>query len=259
MNFRSNGMSEDCLYLNVWTPAKSANDGLPVLVYFFGGGFAAGDGSEPRYDGESMARRGIVALTVNYRLGVFGFIAHPELTKESPHHASGNWALLDQNAALEWVQENIAAFGGDPKRVTIAGESAGSIAVSAQMASPLSKDLIAGAIGESGSILAALSPVPLAQAEEQGTKFAAAVGASGIAALRAMPAEQFLEAAGEAGRGEIRNRNRRIFLPRNRRAPFSTPGSRRTCRCWRVGIPRSRTRGACWGARSRPRRTSKRR
>ena len=137
MNFRSNGMSEDCLYLNVWTPAKSASERLPVLVYFYGGGFVAGDGSEPRYDGESMARKGIVALTVNYRLGVFGFIAHPELTKESPHHASGNYALLDQNAALQWVQKNIAAFGGDPRRVTIAGESAGSIAVSAQMASPL--------------------------------------------------------------------------------------------------------------------------
>src|SRR5881396_1880220 len=100
MNFRSNGMSEDCLYLNVWTPAKSGSERLPVLVYFFGGGFVAGDGSEPRYDGESMARKGIVSLTVNYRVGVFGFMAHPELTKESPHHASGNYALLDQNAAL---------------------------------------------------------------------------------------------------------------------------------------------------------------
>ena len=115
MNFRSNGMSEDCLYLNVWTPAKSADERLPVLVYFYGGGFVAGDGSEPRYDGATMARKGIVALTVNYRLGVFGFFAHPELTKESPHHASGNYALLDQAAALRWVQQNIAAFGGDPQ------------------------------------------------------------------------------------------------------------------------------------------------
>ncbi len=108
-----------------------------MMVYFFGGGFVAGDGSEPRYDGESMAAKGIVAVTVNYRLGVFGFLAHPELTKESPHHASGNYALLDQHAALQWVQQNIAAFGGDPRKVTIAGESAGSISVSAQMASPL--------------------------------------------------------------------------------------------------------------------------
>ncbi|HEV2447505.1 MAG TPA: carboxylesterase family protein, partial [Candidatus Sulfopaludibacter sp.] len=185
--------------LNVWTPAKSAGQRLPVLVYFFGGGFMAGDGSEPRYDGESMARRGIVAITVNYRLGIFGFFAHPELTRESPHHSSGNYALLDQNAALLWVQKNIAAFGGDPRKVTIAGESAGSIAVSAQMASPLSKDLIAGAIGESGSILGALPPVPLAQAEESGTKFAAAQGAKDIAALRAIPAQQLMEAAGKQG------------------------------------------------------------
>src|SRR5947207_7730171 len=153
MNFRSDGMSEDCLYLNVWTPAKSGNEKLPVLVYFYGGGFLAGDGSELRYDGESTARKGIVSVTVNYRLGVFGFFAYPELTRESPHHASGNYGLLDQNAALRWVQRNIAAFGGDPKRVTIAGESAGSISVCAQMVSPLSKGLIAGAIGESGAMI----------------------------------------------------------------------------------------------------------
>ena len=199
MGFRSNGMSEDCLYLNVWTPAKSANEKLPVLVYFFGGGFVAGDGSEPRYDGESMAAKGIVALTVNYRLGVFGFMAHPDLTKASPHHASGNYALLDQHAALEWVQRNIAAFGGDPRKVTIAGESAGSISVSAQMASPLSKDLMAGAIGESGSILGALPAVALAAGEAEGVKFATSLGASDIDALRAMPTEPIFEAAGKQG------------------------------------------------------------
>lgn len=202
MNFRSNGMSEDCLYLNVWTPAKTGREKLPVLVYFFGGGFLAGDGSEPRYDGESMAKKGIVAVTVNYRLGVFGFFAHPELTKESPRRASGNYALLDQNAALKWVQQNIAAFGGDPQRVTIAGESAGSIAVSAQMASPLSKNLIAGAIGESGSIMGALSAVPLAEAEQNGVKFASGItegGAMSLAQLRAMPAEQLLEATAKPG------------------------------------------------------------
>ena len=186
MVFRSNGMSEDCLYVNVWTPAKSGNERLPVLVYFFGGGFVAGDGSEPRYDGESMAKKGIVALTVNYRLGVFGFMAHPELTRESAHHASGNYALLDQNAALKWVQKNIEAFGGDPRKVTIAGESAGSIAVSAQMASPLSKGLIAGAIGESGALIAPTLPaVPLAQGEQEGVKFAASVGANTASSARA--------------------------------------------------------------------------
>jgi len=195
MGFRSNGMSEDCLYLNVWTAAKSDKERRPVLVYFFGGGFVAGDGSEPRYDGESMARKGIVAITVNYRLGVFGFFAHPELTKESQHHASGNYTLLDQNAALLWVKRNIAAFGGDPQKITIAGESAGSIAVSAQMASPLSRDLIAGAIGESGSILGALSAVPLADMEDVGVKFATSLGASNVAALRAMSTDQIFEAA----------------------------------------------------------------
>lgn len=199
MGFRSNGMGEDCLYLNIWTPAKSASERLPVMVYFFGGGFMAGDGSEPRYDGESMAGKGVVAITVNYRLGVFGFFTHPELSKESPHHVSGNYALLDQNAALQWVKQNIAAFGGDPRRVTIAGESAGSIAVSAQMASPLSKDLIAGAIGESGSMLGALSAVPLVKGEEQGVKFASLVEAESLTALRAMPADKLLEAAGKRG------------------------------------------------------------
>jgi para-nitrobenzyl esterase len=145
-----------------------------------------------------MARKGLVALTVNYRLGVFGFFAHPELTRESSHHASGNYGLLDQHAALLWVRRNIAAFGGDPDRVTIAGESAGSISVSAQMASPLSKDLIAGAIGESGSLMGTLSPVPLSEAEESGTKFAAKLQAKTLADLRAIPAAKLLEAtAGE--------------------------------------------------------------
>jgi len=199
MGFRSAGMSEDCLYLNVWTPAKSAGAKLPVMVYFFGGGFVAGDGSEPRYDGESLASKGILTVTISYRLGIFGFLAHPELTRESPHHASGNYTLLDQTAALHWVRQNIAAFGGDPGKVTIAGESAGSIAVSAQMASPLSKDLIAGAIGESGSIMGALPPVPLAIAEEQGVKFATGIGAPTIAAMRAMPADKLLDAAGKPG------------------------------------------------------------
>lgn len=194
MGFRSNGMSEDCLYLNIWTPAKSDKEKLPVLVYFYGGGFMAGDGSEARYDGESMARKGIVTLTLNYRLGAFGFMAHPELTAESPHKASGNYGYLDQSAALRWVRQNIAAFGGDPNRVTIAGESAGSISVSAQMVSPLSKNLIAGAIGESGSLLGTLPPTSLAQAEQTGVNFAGQVGATSLADLRAMPAAKLLEA-----------------------------------------------------------------
>ena len=196
--FRSNGMSEDCLYLNVWTPAKSGNAKLPVLVYIFGGGFQNGDGSEPRYDGESMARQGMVAVSLNYRTNIFGFFVHPELTKESPHHAAGNYGLLDQVAALRWVQKNIAAFGGDPKHVTVAGESAGSISVSALMASPLSKDLMAAAIGESGAAISSLPPQPLADAEQNGVKFAAAAGVNTLAALRAMTAEQIQDAVAKA-------------------------------------------------------------
>jgi len=194
MNFRSNGVSEDCLYLNVWSPAQSADDKLPVLVYFYGGGLVAGDGSEPRYDGESMARNGIVAVTVNYRLGVFGFFSHPELTQESPHQASGNYGLLDQQTALLWVQKNIAAFGGNPAQVTIAGESAGSFSVSAQMASPGSKNLFAGAIGESGSLLGTFEPKPLSEASSQGVAFVKELGFSSLKELRALPADKLLQA-----------------------------------------------------------------
>jgi para-nitrobenzyl esterase len=201
MKFRSDGISEDCLYLNVWQP--STGNHLPVLVYFYGGGFAGGDGSEYRYDGESMAKRGIVAVTVNYRLGIFGFLAHPDLTKESPHHASGNYGLLDQHAALEWVQQNIAAFGGDPARVTIAGESAGSISVCAQMASPLSKGLFAGAIGESGGLTGNIKPVPLATAEQTGSAIAADLGYKSIAELRAMPATDLLQNVKRARFGAV--------------------------------------------------------
>ena len=199
MVFRSDGMSEDCLYLNIWTPEISQQKKLPVLVYFYGGGFVAGDGSEPRYDGEKMATKGIVALTVNYRLGIFGLFAHPELTAETPHRSSGNYGVMDQAAALKWVKENIAAFGGDPNKVTIAGESAGSISVSAQMITPLSKGLIAGAIGESGSLLGALPPVPLKQAEQGGVEFAKAIGATTLADLRARNADSLIAAASKFG------------------------------------------------------------
>jgi para-nitrobenzyl esterase len=197
MVFRSNGMSEDCLYLNVWAPAKSTSHGLPVLVYFYGGGLVTGDGSEPRYDGASMARQGIVALTVNYRVGAFGFFAHPELTAESPFRASGNYGMMDQAAALDWVRRNIAAFGGDPKRITIAGESAGSYSVSVQMASPLARNLIAGAIGESGATMGLTPPPTLPDGEAHGQEFAAQLGAPTLARLRALPAAALLDASGK--------------------------------------------------------------
>jgi para-nitrobenzyl esterase len=218
--FRSNGMSEDCLYLNVWTPAKSDKERLPVLVYIFGGGFQNGDGSEPRYDGADMASKGMVAVTVNYRTNVFGFFSHPELTKESPHHASGNYGLLDQVAALQWVQKNIAAFGGDPKRVTIAGESAGSISVSALMASPLSKNLFAGAIGESGAMFSSLPPRPPEQTEQDGVRFATAAGASSLAALRAMKAAEIQELLAKGGSMRFGPNLDGYFLPKPLAAIF---------------------------------------
>ncbi len=215
MGFRSDGMSEDCLYLNVWSPAKSASEKLPVLVYFYGGGFAAGDGSESRYDGENMAKKGIVTLTVNYRLGIFGFYSHPELTKESPNKASGNYGLLDQTAALRWVQANIAKFGGDPARVTIAGESAGSIAVSAQMASPLAKNLFAGAIGESGgSINPTLAPVPLAEGEKTGAEYAQKIGAKSLKDLRAMTTLELYQKSSDVSLGVFKTTIDGYFLPK---------------------------------------------
>ncbi|MFC4097214.1 carboxylesterase/lipase family protein [Euzebyella saccharophila] len=201
MKSRSNGVSEDCLYLNVWTPAKRNTKDLPVLVYFYGGGNVAGDASEPRYDGESMAKKGMVVVTTNYRLNIFGFLAHSQLSAEAPYKASGNYGMLDQHAALQWVQKNIAAFGGDPQKVTIAGESAGSIGVSAQMASPLSKDLIAGAIGESGAAIhPTLAPVPLAEAEQEGNDFLQKAGVESIADLRKLSTRDIYEMYNESGR-----------------------------------------------------------
>ncbi len=194
MKFRSNGISEDCLYLNIWTPAKTGKEELPVLVFFYGGGMKAGDGSEYRYDGESMARKGIVSVTVNNRLGVFGFLAHPELSKESSHHASGNYGLLDQTEALRWIHKNIAFFGGNPDNITIAGESAGSTSVCAQIVSPLPRNLFTGAIGESGSILNFRPTISLADAEKIGLQFSDNLGVHSIRELRAMSAEEILQA-----------------------------------------------------------------
>jgi para-nitrobenzyl esterase len=194
MNSRSNGLSEDCLYLNVWTPAKRNTKGLPVLLYYFGGGNSAGDGSEPRYDGEAMAGKGIVVVTCNYRLNIFGFLAHPELSAEAPYKASGNYGMLDQSAALKWVRKNIEAFGGDPTKITLAGESAGSVAVSLQMSSPLSRNLIAGAIGESGAgINPTMSPVTLADGEKMGVDFVKKAGVTSLKQLRALPARDIYE------------------------------------------------------------------
>jgi para-nitrobenzyl esterase len=186
------GMSEDCLYLNVYTTAASASDRRPVMVWIHGGAYTSGAGAI--YQGEELARKVVVVVTINYRLGVFGFLAHPELTKESPNHSSGDYAFLDQIAALKWVQKNIAAFGGDPARVTIFGESAGSWSVNNLVATPLAKGLFQRAIGESGGQFTITRT--LADAEQAGAKFAEANGASTLSALRTMPAAALNGASG---------------------------------------------------------------
>lgn len=191
-------MEEDCLYLNVWTPAKSSGPSLPVMVWIHGGSNANGAGSQPDYDGAALAHKGVVVVTINYRLDVFGFLAHPDLTKESGTNSSGNYGLLDQIAALKWVQKNIRVFGGDPRRVTVFGESAGAFDVSLLMASPLAKGLFARAIGESGGALTPVPPFgpkPLKIGEQEGAKFAQALGANSLAELRAKPAQEILDGA----------------------------------------------------------------
>jgi para-nitrobenzyl esterase len=217
MVFRDKGPSEDCLYLNVWTPAKSEKERLPVLVYVYGGGFVAGAASEARYDGENLAKKGVIVVNMNYRLATFGFFSHPELTHESGHKASGNYGLLDQVAALEWVRKNIKAFGGDPNKVTIGGESAGSFSVSALMASPLSSKLIHGAIGESGAFFTSgagtLAASPLADSEKAGVKFAKSLGADSIAALRAKSADEILKASPKGEDGAFQPNIDGYFLP----------------------------------------------
>src|SRR5499427_3439498 len=212
--------SEDCLNLAIWIPilrgpgqsgkntfsADALPANAPVFVWYYGGGFVAGGNSEKRYDGEALAKKGIIVVEPNYRLGVFGFLSHPELTRESGHNSSGNWGLLDQVAALEWVVKNIAAFGGDPHNITVGGESAGSLSVSALMASPLSRDLFQRGIGESGAFFPA-SPTsgmqlrPRSVTEQTGLKFAELVGAKSLAELRAKSGDDLLQAAAKFNNG----------------------------------------------------------
>src|SRR5579862_3018614 len=196
MFFRDPGQSEDCLTLNIWTPSNAAPGSLPVMVWIYGGGFASGSTSEARQDGQFLAHRNVVVVSMNYRLGIFGFFVHPELTAESPHHASGNYGLLDQAAAIKWVKDNIKAFGGDPNNITIFGESAGSFSVSAQMASPLSRDLIAKAIGESGAAFysAGLGFEPREVREQRDAKFAeTSLHATTLADLRKLSVDDILK------------------------------------------------------------------
>jgi len=195
MVFHDPGASEDCLTLNIWVPKHVAGK-LPVMVWIYGGGFVAGTTSEGRQNGSVLAQHGVIVVSMNYRLGVFGFFVHPELAKESGHNSAGNYGLLDQLAALKWVHENIAAFGGDPGNVTIFGESAGSFSVSSQMASPLAKGLFQKAIGESGAAFppSGLDFVPMSvRAEKDAKLMKEKLGASTLAELRAIPADKLLE------------------------------------------------------------------
>ncbi len=198
------GKSEDCLYLNIWTPAKSEGDRIPVLVWIYGGGFGAGSTSEKNYSGENLAMKGVVLVSIAYRVGQLGFLAHPELSKENSNHVSGNYGLLDMIAGLQWVQKNIAAFGGDPGKVTIFGESAGGIAVSMLCASPLARGLFHGAISQSGGSFGPprLTTFPgenlkrLVDAERAGQSYVESTGVSSIADLRKIAADKL-----PAGRG----------------------------------------------------------
>ena len=192
------GKSEDCLYLNVWTPAKSADDRVPVLVWIYGGGFNGGSTSEPIYIGEKLAGKGVVLVSIAYRVGQLGFLAHPELSAESPNHVSGNYGLLDMIAGLHWVQKNIAAFGGNPNKVTIFGESAGGIAVSMLCVSPLAKGLFQGAISQSGGSFGPPRPTlypgenlkRLADAERSGKAYADSAKVSSLAELRRLDVDK---------------------------------------------------------------------
>ncbi|MDF0581984.1 carboxylesterase/lipase family protein [Bradyrhizobium yuanmingense] len=185
-------MSEDCLYLNVWTPANAANERLPVLFYVHGGAYDSGSGAVDIYDGEGLASKGLVVVTINYRLGIFGALAHPELSAETEHTVSGNYGLLDQIAALEWVHRNISAFGGDPGNVTINGYSAGAESVNYLLTTPLSRGLFARAIAESGGVFDPSEALLLRDAEEIGRRFAIEQKATGISELRAMPAADLI-------------------------------------------------------------------
>jgi para-nitrobenzyl esterase len=193
--------SEDCLYLNVWTPARHVHGRLPVMVFIPGGGYTNGATSLPLYRGDRLARRGVIVVTVAYRLGPLGYLAHPALTAESPHHSSGNYGLMDQVAALSWVRRNIAAFGGDRRRVTIFGQSAGAMSVSMLMSSPLAEGLFQGAIGESGGLFEPLQLAPgysLRVAEQDGVAYAKSLEVASLTELRALPVARLLQ--GEANK-----------------------------------------------------------
>jgi para-nitrobenzyl esterase len=191
-------LSEDCLYLNIWTEADKTSEKRPVIVWIHGGAFTGGSGTVPLYDGSEMAGKGVIFITINYRLGVFGFLAHPQLSAESDLKTSGNYGILDQVEALRWIKNNIEAFGGDPSNITIAGQSAGSVSVNALMVSPLTKGLFQKAIGQSGSMFGR-SASDLQAAESAGKKYAEQAGASSISELRSRSAAELMAVQGRWG------------------------------------------------------------
>lgn len=210
--FGEEATSEDCLYMNVWAPPNAtANAGLPVIVYIYGGGSTVGSSGMALYDGEQVARRGAIFVNFNYRVGILGFMAHPELTQESGRNASGNWAYLDQVAALKWIQRNIAQFGGDPNKVVISGQSAGATSVSLLQASPLAKGLFRGVLAMSGGAWGngGQGGPPRVEAEKVGLQVQAATNTKSIAELRDVPADRLLALQsefqlGSTGGGAIR-------------------------------------------------------
>ncbi|HEY2464464.1 MAG TPA: carboxylesterase/lipase family protein [Steroidobacteraceae bacterium] len=219
-NFRDPGPSEDCLYLNVWMPAEPKQPRLPVMVWIHGGGFVSGAASEPRQDGSNLSRKGVIVVSMNYRLGIFGFFSHPDLDRESGHNASGNYGLLDQVAALQWVKSNVAKFGGDPDNVTIFGESAGSISVSGLMASPLARGLFRRAIGESGSFFRRHHSH--SEMEKTCVEFAKSVlKADSVDKLRAISAAELLQATSTQGTPGFGPATDGYFLPETVDAIFA--------------------------------------
>jgi para-nitrobenzyl esterase len=208
-------LSEDCLYLNVWTPAKKSSEKLPVFVWIYGGGLNSGSANCDIYDGQEMAKQGVVYVSLNYRVGVLGFMAHPELSKESRQNASGNYGFMDQLQGLKWVKENIEAFGGDPNNVTIAGQSAGSFSVNAQIASPLAADTFQKAICQSGGILSGRLMQDLSSAENQGVKFMEHAKVQSIEELRQLTAETLQELSNSPNMGRFGVTLDGYFLPKD--------------------------------------------
>ena len=213
-------LNEDCLYLNVWTTAQSKKEKQPVFVWIYGGGLSSGSANCAIYDGEEMAKKGVIFVSINYRVGVFGFMAHPELSKESGYNSSGNYGFLDQIAALKWVQKNIAAFGGDPNNVTIAGQSAGAFSVTALIASPLAKGLFHKAIPQSGGLLSNMLSQNLAKAEESGLNFMKKANANSIADLRKKSADELQKLSNDQTLGRFGTTMDGYVLPTDLRAYF---------------------------------------